>query len=94
MPHSGVRDSKVEPAKGGRKLSGERLLDLVQRQTFRYFRSAGWRGTAISGAPIRWTTRSPSAALALASWLFLSPAIAGPRRAGDGPKSKPSATRY
>jgi len=50
MPHSDIRDSKVEPANGGRKPSDKRLLDLVQRQTFRHSGelltpSAGWRAT-------------------------------------------------
>ena len=50
MPHSDIRDSKVQHAKCGRKPSDKRLLDLVQRQTFRHSGelltpSAGWRAT-------------------------------------------------
>ena len=48
MPHSDVRDSIVEPAEGGKNPPDKQPLDLVQRQTFRYFwelltRSVGWR---------------------------------------------------
>lgn len=82
MPHSDIRDSKVEPANGGRKPSDKRLLDLVQRQTFRHSGelltpSAGWRATRQGLADPM--DDSPSAVLVLASWLYLSPASAAPR---------------
>ncbi len=40
MPHSAKHDSHARTAKRGHKLSDERLLDLVQHQSFRYF----WEG--------------------------------------------------
>ena len=46
MPDSAVAKSRPRAAKRGEKHSDERLLDLVQRQTFRYF----WQGAhPISG---------------------------------------------
>ncbi len=40
MPHETKRDPQVKAARRDRKITDERLLDLVQRQTFRYF----WEG--------------------------------------------------
>ena len=41
MPHSAKTKSHAKEIKGKDKLSDEGLLDLVQRQTFRYFWDSG-----------------------------------------------------
>src|SRR5208337_4679791 len=49
MSHPAKRDSQVLTAKRCEKLSDERLLDLVQRQTFRYFSDGAQPVSGLSG---------------------------------------------
>jgi hypothetical protein len=48
MPHPARRDSQAKGANRGKKLSDERLLVLVQRQTFRYFWEAAHPVSALA----------------------------------------------